>query len=102
MGRLGTVTCSKVKSHVDNEADWIKYNMTAEALVTNELADHATGVLPVEHRRHSTLDGAKVDNATARTAKLIAERMASIDAHIFNNYMSDYSQPEEYPEFLER
>ena len=33
----------KVKSHVDNLADWHKYDMTATKYVYNGMADHAVG-----------------------------------------------------------
>ena len=66
----------KAKSHVTNEEEWIKYHMTPEMLIYNELADDAARI--GAETRTSTIT-VKDDASAKYQALRIAERLAAIE-----------------------
>ena len=73
----------KTKSHIKSDEEWIKYNMTAEALILNEGVDAACTV--AADRYCKSRDKAEADSLTNWTAVNIALRLAHIEASIWRD-----------------
>lgn len=71
----------KVKSHITSDEEWQRFNMTAEGLVLNELADEAATIGKQKIARST--EAIDKDGKTHTMAYEIALRLAFIEAEIW-------------------